>query len=141
MSFTMSANALNARQAMAGTRLQAGPATRAAAARPVVTSAAAAQKIRIKLRSYKVDPLQESCEKILSAATETGANGVGPVMLPTRKRKFTVLRSPHVNKDSREAFEIRTHQRLIDINGPSAQTIDALMQLDLPAGVDIEVKL
>ena len=103
--------------------------------------AAGPQKIRIKLRGYSVAPLQESCEKIVAAAVETSATAVGPIYLPTRRKIFCVLRSPHVNKDSREHFEIRTHQRLIDLCNPSAQTIDSLMQLDLPAGVDIEVKL
>jgi small subunit ribosomal protein S10 len=99
------------------------------------------EKIRIKLRGYKVGPLQESCEKIIQVAAESDATTVGPIYLPTRRKIFCLLRSPHVNKDSREHFEIRTHQRLIDLHNPSAQTIDSLMQLDLPAGVDIEVKL
>eukprot|EP00894_Picocystis_sp_ML_P000210 jgi/Pico_ML_1/50727/g1885.t1 len=78
---------------------------------------------------------------IREAATSSAARMSGPVRLPTRRKIFCVLRSPHVNKDSREHFEIRTHQRLIDLHNPSAQTIDSLMSLDLPAGVDIEVKL
>lgn len=80
-------------------------------------------------------------EKIKEAAASTGATIAGPVPLPTRRRIYTVLRSPHVNKDSREQFELRTHQRLIDVKNLSSQTIDRLMQLDLPAGVDVEVKL
>lgn len=78
---------------------------------------------------------------IREAATSSAARMSGPVRLPTKRKIFCVLRSPHVNKDSREHFEIRTHQRLIDLHNPSAQTIDSLMSLDLPAGVDIEVKL
>lgn len=100
-----------------------------------------AQSIRIKLRGYEPKVLEESCEMIREAATSSAASMSGPVRLPTRRKVFCVLRSPHVNKDSREHFEIRTHQRLIDLHNPSAQTIDALMSLDLPAGVDIEVKL
>ncbi|KAL4539768.1 hypothetical protein Ndes2526A_g02786 [Nannochloris sp. 'desiccata'] len=99
------------------------------------------KKIRIKLKSYWVDLLQDSVEKIKEAAASTGATIAGPVPLPTRRRIYTVLRSPHVNKDSREQFELRTHQRLIDVKNLSSQTIDRLMQLDLPAGVDVEVKL
>jgi small subunit ribosomal protein S10 len=83
----------------------------------------------------------DSCEKIMLAASESGATGVGPVPLPTRRKIFAILRSPHVNKNSFEHFEIRTHQRLIDLKNPTAQTIDNLMQLDLPAGVDIQIKL
>ncbi|KAG7673718.1 hypothetical protein Ndes2526B_g02825 [Nannochloris sp. 'desiccata'] len=111
--------------------------------RPAVAAAAAPanQKIRIKLKSYWVDLLQDSVEKIKEAAASTGATIAGPVPLPTRRRIYTVLRSPHVNKDSREQFELRTHQRLIDVKNLSSQTIDRLMQLDLPAGVDVEVKL
>lgn len=114
-----------------------------------VTQAAAAagakpaskQKIRIKLKGYLTDLLKESVDQITEAAVSTGATVAGPVPLPTRRRIYTVLRSPHVNKDSREQFEIRTHSRLLDIKNLSAQTIDRLMQLDLPAGVDVEVKL
>ena len=108
----------------------------------VVQAAAPVQaNIRIKLKSYKVAPLIESCEKIMEAAAESQATAVGPVPLPLRKKVFAVLRSPHVNKNSFEHFEIRTHQRLIDVKNPTAQTIDNLMQLDLPAGVDIQIKL
>ena len=102
---------------------------------------AAAQKIRIKLRSFEHTSLREASDKILEAASKTGATVSGPVPLPTRRRLYCVLRSPHVNKNSMEHFQLLTHQRLIDVKSPSAQTIDALMQLDLPAGVDIEVKL
>ncbi|KAL3679142.1 hypothetical protein R1sor_022098 [Riccia sorocarpa] len=99
------------------------------------------QKIRIKLRSYWVPLIEQACQQILEAAKNTNALTMGPVPLPTKKRVYCVLRSPHVDKDSREHFEIRTHRRLIDLANPNAQTIDALMQLDLPAGVDVEVKL
>lgn len=97
--------------------------------------------IRIKLKSYWTDLLQDTVDKITEVASTTGATIAGPVPLPTRKRVYTVLRSPHVNKKSREQFEVRTHQRLIDIKDLSTQTIDRLMELDLPAGVDVEVKL
>ncbi|KAI4306197.1 hypothetical protein L6164_029493 [Bauhinia variegata] len=99
------------------------------------------QKIRIKLRSYWVPLIEDSCKQIMDAARNTNAKTMGPVPLPTKKRIYCVLKSPHVHKDARFHFEIRTHQRLIDILHPTAQTIDSLMQLDLPAGVDVEVKL
>ncbi|XP_010905666.1 small ribosomal subunit protein uS10c [Elaeis guineensis] len=99
------------------------------------------QKIRIKLRSYWVPLIEDSCKQILEAARTTNAKTMGPVPLPTKRRVYCVLKSPHVHKDARFHFEIRTHQRLIDILHPTAQTIDSLMQLDLPAGVDVEVKL
>lgn len=118
--------------------------TRVMAVSTGVTTASsvnAATKIRIKLKAYDVELLKESVTEIIGAATTTGAAVSGPVPLPTRIRRYCVLRSPHVNKDSREHFEIRTHSRLLDIKNPSAQTIDKLMQLDLPSGVDVEVKL
>jgi small subunit ribosomal protein S10 len=99
------------------------------------------QKIRIKLRAYDHRILDQSAVQIVEAAERTGAAVVGPVPLPTHIRKFCVIRSPHVDKDSREQFEIRTHKRLIDIMDPTTKTIDALTTLDLPAGVDIEIKL
>ncbi|KAJ0960878.1 hypothetical protein J5N97_010457 [Dioscorea zingiberensis] len=99
------------------------------------------QKIRIKLRSYWVPLIEDSCKQIMDAARTTNAKTMGPVPLPTKRRVYCVLKSPHVHKDARFHFEIRTHQRLIDILYPTAQTIDSLMQLDLPAGVDVEVKL
>ncbi|GLU23904.1 hypothetical protein SLE2022_398790 [Rubroshorea leprosula] len=99
------------------------------------------QKIRIKLRSYWVPLIEDSCKRIMDAARTTNAKTMGPVPLPTKKKVFCLLKSPHVHKDARFHFEIRTHQRLIDILYPTAQTIDSLMQLDLPAGVDVEVKL
>eukprot|EP01018_Ginkgo_biloba_P023706 Gb_11573 [translate_table: standard] len=99
------------------------------------------QKIRIKLRSYWVPLIEEASKQILDAARTTNATTMGPVPLPTKRRIYCVLTSPHVHKDAREHFEIRTHQRLIDVENPNAQTIDALMQLDIAAGVDVEVKL
>ncbi|CAH8381542.1 unnamed protein product [Eruca vesicaria subsp. sativa] len=106
-----------------------------------VSEMAPKQKIRIKLRSYWVPLIEDSCKQILDAARNTNAKTMGPVPLPTKKRIYCVLKSPHVHKDARFHFEIRTHQRMIDILYPTAQTIDSLMQLDLPAGVDVEVKL
>jgi small subunit ribosomal protein S10 len=99
------------------------------------------QKIRIKLKSYDHRILDQSAVQIVEAAERTGAAVIGPVPLPTHIRKFCVIRSPHVDKDSREQFEIRTHKRLIDIMDPTAKTIDVLTTLNLPAGVDIEIKL
>ena len=99
------------------------------------------QKIRIKLKAYEHDLIDQSAEKIVDTARRTGARVSGPIPLPTEKEIVTILRSPHKDKDSREQFEMRTHKRLIDILQPSAKTVDALMKLDLPAGVDIEVKL
>ena len=99
------------------------------------------QKIRIKLKSYDHRILDQSAVQIVEAAERTGAAVIGPVPLPTHVKKFCVIRSPHVDKDSREQFEIRTHKRLIDIVDPTSKTIDALTTLNLPAGVDIEIKL
>ncbi len=101
----------------------------------------AQQKIRIRLKGFDHRLLDTSCEKIVETANRTNAMAVGPIPLPTHRRIYCVLRSPHVDKDSREHFETRTHRRIIDIYQPSSKTIDALMKLDLPAGVDIEVKL
>jgi small subunit ribosomal protein S10 len=101
----------------------------------------AGQKIRIRLKSYDHRLLDESARRIVETARRTDAKVVGPVPLPIRKQIFCVLRSPHVDKKSREHFEIRTHKRLLDILEPSTKTVDALMHMDLPAGVDIEVKL
>ncbi|GMV94918.1 MAG: 30S ribosomal protein S10 [Candidatus Hydrogenedentota bacterium] len=98
------------------------------------------QKIRIKLRAYDHRLLDQSTQEIVSAAQRTGASINGPVPLPTAISKYTVNRSPHVDKKSREQFEVRTHKRLLDIVNPTAQTVDALMRLDLPAGVDVEIK-
>ena len=99
------------------------------------------QKIRIRLKAFDHTILDQSAEKIVETAKTTGAKVVGPVPLPTEKDVVTILRAPHKYKDSREQFEIRTHKRLIDIVNPSPKTVDALMRLDLPAGVDIEIKL
>jgi small subunit ribosomal protein S10 len=99
------------------------------------------QKIRIRLKAFDQRLLDTSCEKIVETANRTDAIAIGPIPLPTRRRIYCVLRSPHVDKDSREHFETRIHRRIIDIRQPSSKTIDALMKLDLPSGVDIEVKL
>jgi small subunit ribosomal protein S10 len=98
------------------------------------------QKIRIKLKSYDHAMIDQSAGEIVRAARRTGAVTSGPVPLPTKKTIYTVLRSPHVDKKSREQFEIRIHKRLIDITRSSAQTMEALEKLDIPAGVDIEIK-
>lgn len=103
--------------------------------------AALQQKIRIRLKAFDHRLLDTSCDRIVDTAKETRRFPVGPIPLPTRRRIYCVLRSPHVDKDSREHFETRTHRRILDIYQPSPKTIDALMKLDLPAGVDIEVKL
>ena len=100
----------------------------------------AGQKIRIRLKAYDHEVIDTSARKIVDTVTRTGAKVAGPVPLPTEKNKWTVLRSPHVDKKSREQFEIRTHKRLVDIFEPTPQTVDALMKLDLPAGVDVEIK-
>jgi len=101
----------------------------------------AKQKIRIRLKAFDHGLLDQSAQKIVETARRTGAAVLGPIPLPTEKSIYTILRSPHVNKDSREQFEMRTHKRLIDIEEPTPKTVDALMRLDLPAGVDIEIKL
>jgi len=101
----------------------------------------AKKRIRIKLKSFDHRVLDTSVEQIVDAAERTGAMVVGPVPLPTKIEKFTVIRSPFIDKDSREQFEIRTHKRLVDIVDPGAKTIDNLMRLNLPSGVDIEIKL
>ena len=99
-----------------------------------------AQKIRIKLKSYDHNLVDKSAEKIVKTVKSTGAVVSGPIPLPTRINRYTVLRGPHVDKKSREQFEIRTHKRLIDILEPTQATLDALMKLDLSAGVDVEIK-
>ncbi len=99
------------------------------------------QKIRIRLKAYDHTLLDQSALEIVQTARDTGAGVAGPIPLPTVKNKYCVLRSPHVNKKSREQFEIRTHKRLLAIVEPTQQTVDALMKLDLPAGVDVEIKL
>jgi small subunit ribosomal protein S10 len=101
----------------------------------------AGQKIRIRLKAYDHEVIDSSARKIVDTVTRTGAKVAGPVPLPTEKNVFCVIRSPHKYKDSREHFEMRTHKRLIDIIDPTPKTVDSLMRLDLPAGVDIEIKL
>ncbi|OGO77852.1 MAG: 30S ribosomal protein S10 [Clostridiales bacterium GWB2_37_7] len=101
----------------------------------------AKQKIRIRLKAYDHTLIDQSAEKIVETAKRTGAQVSGPVPLPTEKEIITILRAVHKYKDSREQFEMRTHKRLIDILSPTPKTIDSLMRLDLPAGVDIEIKL
>ena len=99
------------------------------------------QNIRIRLKAFDHRILDQSTSEIVNTARRTGAQVRGPIPLPTRIERFTVLRSPHIDKKSREQFEIRTHKRLLDIVDPTPQTVDALMKLDLAAGVDIEIKL
>ena len=99
------------------------------------------QKIRIRLKAYDHKLLDQSAEKIVDAAKRTGAEVSGPIPLPTEKQVVTILRAVHKYKDSREQFEQRTHKRLIDIESPTQKTMDTLMKLDMPAGVDIEIKL
>ena len=98
-------------------------------------------KIRIRLRAFDHQLLDKSTSDIVETAKRTGARVAGPIPLPTEIRRYTVVRSPHVNKDSREHFEMRIHKRLIDIIEPTGKTVEALQRLDLPAGVDIEVKM
>jgi small subunit ribosomal protein S10 len=99
------------------------------------------QSIRIRLKAFDHRILDQSAKEIVNTAQRTGAQVRGPIPLPTRIEKFTVLRSPHIDKKSREQFEIRTHKRVLDIVEPTQQTVDALMKLDLAAGVDVEIKL
>ena len=99
------------------------------------------EKVRIKLRGYDHRILDQSALEIVNTAKRTGARVVGPIPLPTRIEKFTVLKGPTIDKKSREQFEMRTHKRLLDIVEPTSRTVDALMKLDLPAGVDVEIKL
>ena len=99
------------------------------------------QKIRIKLKAYEHNLIDQSSERIVETAKRTGAKVSGPIPLPTEKEIVTILRAPHKYKDSREQFEMRTHKRLIDIHNPNPRTVDAMMKLDLHAGVEIEIKL
>jgi small subunit ribosomal protein S10 len=99
------------------------------------------QNIRIRLKAFDHRVLDNSAREILNTAKRTGAGVRGPIPLPTHIEKFTVLRGPHIDKKSREQFEIRTHKRMLDIVDPTPQTVDALMKLDLPAGVDVQIKL
>ena len=101
----------------------------------------ASQKIRIKLKAYEHSLIDQSAERIVETAKRTGAKVSGPIPLPTEREVITILRAPHKYKDSREQFELRTHKRLIDILSPTPRTVDALTKVDLPAGVEIEIKL
>ena len=101
----------------------------------------AKQRIRIRMKAFDHKILDQSARQIVETAQRTGADVSGPVPLPTEKNRFTVIRSPFIDKDSQEHFEMRTHKRLIDIHEPTQKTVDSLMRLDLPAGVDIEIKL
>ena len=111
-----------------------------AAPDPVVGQGMVNEKIRIRLKAYDHRILDQSTTEIVDTARRTGARVAGPIPLPTVRNRWTVLRSPHVDKKSREQFEIRTHKRLLDILQPTPETVDALMKLDLPAGVDVEIK-
>ena len=102
---------------------------------------AAAQKIRIRLKAYDHEVIDQSTKKIVETVNRTDATIRGPIPLPTDKHRYTVIRGPHVDKDSREHFEMRIHKRLIDIIDPTPKTVDSLQRLDLPAGVDIEIKI
>jgi len=99
------------------------------------------QKIRIRLKSFDHKLIDRSASEIVETAKRTGARVKGPIPLPTRKERFTILTSPHVNKDARDQYEIRTHKRLMDIVDPTDRTVDALMKLDLATGVDVQIKL
>lgn len=99
------------------------------------------QRIRIRIKAYDNKVIDQSAKQIIDTAIRTGAKVAGPIPLPTEKKGFTVIRGPHVHKDSREQFEMRTHKRLIDITDPTPKTVDALMNLTMPAGVDIEIKM
>ena len=107
----------------------------------MATTKKASQKIRIRLKAYDHKILDQAAVKIVETAESTGAKVAGPVPLPTRIERYTVMRSPFVDKDSQEHFEMRTHKRLIDVLEPTPKTVDALMRLNVPAGVDIEIKL
>ena len=125
---------------MSTVQTQTPKASAASKAAPVA-KASQNQKIRIRLKAFDYRLIDQSALEIVETAKRTGAVVRGPVPLPTRIQRFDVLRSPHVNKTSRDQFEIRTHVRLIDIVDPTDKTVDALMKLDLPAGVDVEIKL
>lgn len=103
--------------------------------------ATTSQRIRIRLKAFDHRLIDQSAREIVETARRTGAHVKGPIPLPTRKERFTVLISPHVNKDARDQYEIRTHKRLLDIIDPTEKTVDALMKLDLAAGVDVQIKL
>ena len=128
-------------------RVSASPSAKAAAPSVLASSRRsssnplAEQKIRIRLKGYDHQTLDRSAKDIVETAVRSGATVSGPVPLPTEKNVYCVIRSPFKDKDSREHFEIRTHKRLIDIHSPTPKTVDSLMRLDLPAGIDIEIKL
>ena len=117
-----------------------GPRAVVAAKERELDDAMAGQKIRIRLKSYDHEVIDSSAKKIVETVTNAGATVVGPVPLPTEKNVFVVIRSPHKYKDSREHFEMRTHKRLIDILDPTPKTVDALMRIDLPASVDVNIQ-
>jgi len=119
----------------------ARPSARASSPRSWSKPRWPSKKIRIRLKAFDYKLIDQSAAEIVDTAKRTGAIVKGPVPLPTRMKRFDILRSPHVNKSSRDPFEIRTHQRLMDIVDPTDKTVDALMKLDLPAGVDVEIKL
>jgi small subunit ribosomal protein S10 len=106
----------------------------------VIGGIMAKERIRVRLRGFDVELIDQSAKSIVQTVQKAGAKVTGPIPLPTRVNKVTVLRSPHVNKKAREQFEMRTHKRLIDIISPSAEVMDSLMKLELPAGVDVEIK-
>ena len=116
-------------------------ATKGAKTEKVTKKTVQSEKIRIRLKAYDNVVLDQSAEKIVDTAKRTGAKVSGPIPLPTKREIVTILRSPHKHKDSREQFEMRTHKRVIDILYPTQTTVDSLMKLDLPAGVDVEMKL
>lgn len=130
----------------AGEKKETAAKAKTAKAKPVkeevvVSKASPSEKIRIRLKAYDNVILDQSAEKIVDTAKRTGATVSGPIPLPTKREVVTIIRSPHKHKDSREQFEMKTHKRVIDILYPTQTTIDNLMKLDLPAGVDIEIKL
>lgn len=125
----------------AAPKTAATPKTASAQPKAAAAPPPAKQKIRIRLKAFDYRLIDQSALEIVETAKRTGAVVKGPVPLPTRIERFDVLRSPHVNKTSRDQFEIRTHLRLMDIIDPTDKTVDALMKLDLPAGVDVEIKL
>lgn len=130
----------------AGEKKETAAKAKTAKAKPVkeevvVSKASPSEKIRIRLKAYDNVILDQSAEKIVDTAKRTGATVSGPIPLPTKRELVTIIRSPHKHKDSREQFEMKTHKRVIDILYPTQTTIDNLMKLDLPAGVDIEIKL
>ncbi len=137
----MSAQSGDGRTARADGFLKGNTRRRVQAARKKGGEDVANQKIRIKLKAYEHNLIDQSAERIVETAKRTGAKVSGPIPLPTEREIVTILRAPHKYKDSREQFELRTHKRLIDILQPTPRTVDALTKIDLPAGVEIEIKL